>query len=76
VRLFPANAKIHGGQILLESNDVLRWDSLELQKRRGGRISLISQEPLAALHSTIRIGNQIGEVLRAHQSVNGHGVDR
>jgi oligopeptide/dipeptide ABC transporter ATP-binding protein len=71
LQLLPANAKIQSGQILLEGKDVLRLKSKELQKVRGGQIALVFQEPLTALHPTIRIGDQIGEVLRAHESMNG-----
>ena len=71
LNLLPANGKICGGQILLDSGDVLRLGPLGLQKLRGGRISLIFQEPSAALHPTMRIGAQISEVLRAHESLDG-----
>jgi peptide/nickel transport system ATP-binding protein/oligopeptide transport system ATP-binding protein len=71
VNLLPGRGKIRGGQIFFDGTEVRRLLPSELQKFRGGRISLIFQEPLAALHPTMRIGHQIAEVLRAHESLNG-----
>ena len=73
LNLLPINGEIRRGQILMEGDDVLRLEPVELQKLRGGRIGLIFQEPSAALHPTIRIGDQISEVLRAHERLNGTG---
>jgi oligopeptide/dipeptide ABC transporter ATP-binding protein len=71
LNLLPAKGSIRRGQILVEGEDVLRLGPGQLQKLRGGRISLIFQEPSLALHPTMRIGDQIGEVLRAHEPLDG-----
>jgi len=68
LRLLPPNGFIRQGQILFEGRDLLLADRAELERIRGGRISLIFQEPGVALHPTLRIGRQIEEVLRAHDS--------
>ncbi|HEY4819065.1 MAG TPA: ABC transporter ATP-binding protein [Candidatus Acidoferrum sp.] len=70
LRLLPANGQISGGEILLEGADVVRMDAAELRRVRGGCVSIVFQEPSLALHPTIRIGEQIGEVLRAHGTLN------
>jgi oligopeptide/dipeptide ABC transporter ATP-binding protein len=41
-------------------------DAVELRRARGSGVSIIFQEPSLALHPTIRVGEQVGEVLRAH----------
>jgi oligopeptide/dipeptide ABC transporter ATP-binding protein len=66
LRLLPRNARISGGEILLEGAEVVRMGAAQLRRVRGSGISIIFQEPSLALHPTIRIGEQIGEVLRAH----------
>jgi oligopeptide transport system ATP-binding protein len=66
LRLLPANGRITGGEILLEGADVVRMDAVQLRRVRGSGVSIIFQEPSLALHPTIRVGEQIGEVLRAH----------
>jgi oligopeptide/dipeptide ABC transporter ATP-binding protein len=70
LRLLPANGRLTQGEILLEGADVVRMDAAELRRVRGGTVSMVFQEPALALHPTIRIGEQIGEVLRAHGSVS------
>jgi len=67
LRLLPANGKIQQGSILFEGRDVLQAELRELEIIRGKRIALINQEPSAALHPTMRIGDQVGEVLAAHE---------
>jgi oligopeptide transport system ATP-binding protein len=66
LRLLPRNARITGGEILLEGADVNRMSAVQLRRVRGSGISIIFQEPSLSLHPTIRVGEQIGEVLRAH----------
>ncbi|MCU1241544.1 MAG: hypothetical protein JWO71_2270 [Candidatus Acidoferrum typicum] len=66
LRLLPANGRITGGEILLEGADVVRMDAVGLRRVRGSGVSIVFQEPSLALHPTIRVGEQIGEVLRAH----------
>jgi oligopeptide/dipeptide ABC transporter ATP-binding protein len=41
-------------------------DAVELRRIRGSSVSIVFQEASLALHPTIRIGEQVGEVLRAH----------
>lgn len=66
LRLLPPNGTITKGEILVDAADVLKMDSRELRQLRGRRISLISQEPSLALHPTMRVVDQVSEVLRAH----------
>jgi oligopeptide/dipeptide ABC transporter ATP-binding protein len=64
--LLPANGTIDGGEVVLQGTNLLKLQSSELERVRGSRVSLIFQEPGAALHPTMRVGTQIEEVLRAH----------
>jgi peptide/nickel transport system ATP-binding protein len=41
----------------------------EMQKIRGGRISMIFQEPMTSLNPVFTIGSQIGEAIMLHQKV-------
>lgn len=66
VRLLPANGEIQKGAVRFEGRDLLGAEPRELQKIRGGRVGLIFQEPSMALHPTIRVGEQVSDVLAAH----------
>ena len=66
LRLLPANGKIQKGAVRFEGRDLLQAQPRELQKIRGGRVGLIFQEPSMALHPTIRVGEQVSDVLAAH----------
>ena len=67
LRLLPPNGHIGGGAVLFEGKNLLQAGYPELRQIRGGRIALIFQEPSLALHPTIRVGEQVRQVLAAHQ---------
>src|SRR5881392_3150736 len=69
VRLLPANARITRGAVQFEGTDLLRANADELRQIRSRRISLIFQEPSLALHPTMRVGEQVRQVLAAHDSL-------
>jgi oligopeptide/dipeptide ABC transporter ATP-binding protein len=75
LRLLPGNAEILKGAILFEGQNLLRVEPRAIERIRGARMALISQEPSLALHPTLRIGKQVGDVLAAHQSL-GRGALR
>jgi oligopeptide/dipeptide ABC transporter ATP-binding protein len=68
VRLLPGNGEIQKGAVLFEGQDLPRAKTRALERVRGARIALIFQEPSLALHPTIRIGEQVSDVLAAHES--------
>jgi len=70
LRLLPPNGRIEKGEIQFEGQDLLQTGTGEMQKIRGGRIGLIFQEPSLSLHPTIRLGEQISDVIAAHESLD------
>lgn len=70
LRLLPANGAIPKGVVRFEGQDLLAMEASDLQKVRGRRIGMIFQEPSLALHPTIRVGQQIRDVLIAHESLD------
>jgi ABC-type glutathione transport system ATPase component len=63
--LDPHDASIRG-RILLGNDDLASMPPRQLRKVRGGRISLIPQEPSTALSPVRTVESQICEVIRAH----------
>jgi ABC-type dipeptide/oligopeptide/nickel transport system ATPase component len=66
MRLLQPPGKVTAGRVLFEGRDLLQLPESEMRSIRGGRISLIFQEPMTALNPTMRIGDQIGEALTSH----------
>lgn len=71
MRLIPEPpGKILRGQVLFDGEDLLKKTPLEMQAIRGGRISMIFQNPYTAMNPLIRIGDQLTETVRRHRRVN------
>ncbi len=76
--ILPENARIARGEILFadpagngSSEDIaaLPRDSQRMRAIRGGRISIIFQEPMTSLSPLHTIGDQISEALHLHRNV-------
>jgi oligopeptide/dipeptide ABC transporter ATP-binding protein len=63
-------AHIGGGEILFNGKNLLDYDESEMQKIRGGEISMIFQDPMSSLNPVYKIGEQISESLRLHNSIS------
>jgi peptide/nickel transport system ATP-binding protein len=57
------------GHAYFEGRDLLRTDAETLRQVRGAEIALVFQDPLSSLHPLYRIGWQIVEAIRAHESI-------
>ena len=72
LRLLPMPpAFFAGGEILFEGRNLMTLSAEGIRKIRGNDISMIFQEPMAALNPVFTIGNQLAEVFRAHQGLSG-----
>jgi len=71
LRLLPFNAKVFGGEILFEGEDILKMPEDRFRKEfRWKKISTIFQGAMNALHPTMKIGYQIAEAILAHENVS------
>lgn len=66
MRLLPLNMVLQGGQILYKGEDLLKKSESDMQKVRGKEISMVFQEPMTSLNPVLKVGFQIGEVLKKH----------
>jgi len=64
-----------GGRVVLEGQDIFTLPEHELRKVRGGRISMIFQEPMTALNPVFSIGAQLIEVIRLHLDMSRQAAD-
>lgn len=58
--------EIVGGSILFEDQDLLKLPEKQMREIRGGKISMIFQDPMTSLNPVITVGEQIMEVIRLH----------
>lgn len=65
------NGVIENGQVLFEGKNLLELNDLEINKVRGSEISMIFQEPMISLNPVLKIGDQIGEILKVHRNIRG-----
>jgi peptide/nickel transport system ATP-binding protein len=71
LRLLQPPGRVAGGRVLFEGRDLLALPEREMRAVRGGRISLIFQEPMTALNPVMRVGDQIAEALTVHGLTTG-----
>jgi len=55
------------GRVLFQGQDLTALSGEALRRIRGRDLSLIFQDPLSALNPVIRIGDQIADVVQAHE---------
>ncbi len=59
-------ARITGGKIDLDGQDICTLKEKELQLLRGQEVSMIFQDPMTALNPVLTVGDQIAEALSLH----------
>ncbi len=71
MRILPdPPAKIGGGEIYLDGQELLHLPEKKMQEIRGKKISMIFQDPMTALNPVFTVGEQIEEVIMLHEKVN------
>ena len=71
LRLIPRPAgQISGGEVIFDGDDLLQIDADEMRKIRGGKISMIFQDPMSSLNPVLTVGRQIDEAQRLHMGVS------
>ena len=72
MKLNPGNTSYNeDAEIILDNENVLQFTSKQdLKKIRGGKVSMIFQEPMASFAPAIKIGAQMVEQLLIHKDIN------
>ena len=70
LRLVRYPGKIVGGQIHFQGENLLEKSEKEMRELRGGRVSMIFQDPVNYLDPVAKVGNGISEVLTLHKGMN------
>jgi len=71
LRLLPdPPAKIVGGEIIFQGEDLLKLPLKSMGAIRGKKISMVFQDPMTALNPVLTVGDQIAEVYKLHEKLN------
>jgi oligopeptide/dipeptide ABC transporter ATP-binding protein len=70
LRLVPDHGKITQGAVYFEGMDLMEIDTEEMLRVRGNSISMIFQDPKGSLNPRESIGEQISEILLAHNPMS------
>ena len=76
LNLIPKTARITSGEILYNGENLLEKTQKEMQKIRGSKIALIPQDPMTSLNPLYTVGNQLLEVLKIHQNLQGEEAEK
>jgi oligopeptide/dipeptide ABC transporter ATP-binding protein len=75
VRLVPRPAaRILGGQILLDGEDLLAKSEPEMQRIRGRRVAMILQDPMSSLNPVFSVGMQVREPVTMYHGLRGRAL--
>lgn len=75
MRLLPEGLAMRTGEIEFDGTNLASLGDAELRRLRGSRISMIFQDPAAALNPTRTARKQLIDVLRAHESLSRSEAD-
>ena len=74
VGLLPRAARIVGGAVRFEGEDLTKKSQRELRRIRGRRIAVILQDPMASLNPLFTIFRQVAEPAFFHQHLRGRSL--
>lgn len=69
IRILPnPPAKVRGGEIILDGENLLELPEKSMRQVRGEKISMIFQDPMTALNPVMTVGDQISEAIGLHNT--------
>ena len=69
LRIVPRPGRVVGGKAVFDGEDLLVKPEKEMRGIRGRRIGYVSQDPNSSLDPLFTVGNQLAEVVQAHEKV-------
>jgi peptide/nickel transport system ATP-binding protein len=69
MRYLPENGVVRQGSIELAGVDLTGLRPSEMRRMWGGKVALVPQDPRSSFNPTLRIGEQVAEILRHHQGL-------
>lgn len=69
VNFLGANGYVKRGSIKFQGQELVGVTGEELRRLRGDQIAMVYQDPMQALNPSMRLGDQMSEVLTVHQGM-------
>ena len=69
VNFLGSNGYVKRGSIQFQGRDLVNRSAEELRRLRGDQIAMVYQDPMKALNPSMRIGDQMKEVLTVHKGL-------
>lgn len=76
LNLIPKTARITSGKVLFNGENLLENSQKEMQHFRGSKIALIPQDPMTSLNPLYTVGDQLLEILKFHQNIQGEEAEK
>ncbi len=76
VNFLGQNGYVKRGSIKFMGEELVGKDAEELRELRGNRIAMVYQDPMQALNPSMRLGDQMKEVLTFHQEIEDGEAER
>jgi peptide/nickel transport system ATP-binding protein len=76
MRSLPRNGRVVSGSIRADGEDLLAMGEADVRRLRARTISMVYQNPAAALNPAIRVGSQVAEVFRLLGGEKDESVER
>ncbi len=74
--LMGTTGRITEGEIILDGEDITKYDEKKRRELRGSKISMIFQEPMTSLNPVMKIGRQIRENILQHEKITKAEADQ
>ena len=62
--------KIVSGEVMFDGEDILKVDMDEMRNIRGGKMSMVFQEPMTSLNPVLTVEKQLSETLQLHMGMS------
>jgi peptide/nickel transport system ATP-binding protein len=70
MRYLPENGAVREGIVEFAGRDLAQLSERQMRHLWGKRLAMVPQDPLSSLNPTLRIGEQVAEILRHHEGIS------
>jgi peptide/nickel transport system ATP-binding protein len=71
LKILDENAELSAEEMVFDGEDLLSKNDAEMRKIRGGKISMIFQDPMSSLNPILTVGSQVEEAIQLHSDLAG-----